>query len=175
MPNTSNAMVAGLQKAAGAWRFWALALVLMGLDQVTKIWANTELTYDQPVVITSFFNLTLRYNYGAAFSFLYDASGWQRWMFAIIATVVSIGLVVWISRISKLKDKWLEATALACILSGAVGNLIDRVVYGYVIDFIEVHYQNHFWPAFNIADSAICVGAGLLILDMLLHKNTKDE
>lgn len=163
-----NAMVRGLHLSAGAWRWWLLALVLLIADQVTKIWANTALNYNEPVEITSFFNLTLRYNHGAAFSFLHDQSGWQRWFFTVIATLASIALIVWISRIGRIKEKTMEAAGLSLVLSGALGNLIDRVAYGYVVDFLEAHWQEHYWPAFNVADSAICIGAGLIILDIFL-------
>lgn len=165
----------GFKLVGSAWRWWLLVLVLLVLDQITKIWANTALNYDQPVEIVPFFNLTLRYNYGAAFSFLHDQGGWQRWFFTVIASVVSVALVAWISRIGTVKEKALEACALSLVLSGAVGNLYDRVSYGYVIDFLEVYYKSHYWPAFNIADSAICIGAGLMILDMLLNKKKEDE
>lgn len=165
MPSFNGAMV------MQAWRWWLVVLVWFALDQVTKIWANTALSYDSPVAITSFFNLTLRYNPGAAFSFLSDQGGWQRWFFTALASVISVVLVVWISRTNLIKEKRLETCALAFILSGALGNLYDRVAYGYVIDFIEVYYKTHYWPAFNIADSAICIGAGLMILDLIKNKD----
>lgn len=156
------------------WLLFALALIVIALDQLTKHLAVAYLEYlDVPV--TPFFYLTLRFNEGAAFSFLADAGGWQRWFFATLAFVISIVLVIWIARIYREKGNTLEALALALILGGAVGNLYDRVVLGHVVDFIVLHYQTSEWPAFNIADSAICLGAVLLILDMFKGRKVKDE
>ena len=147
--------------------WFLLALVLVLLDQWTKWLASQHLAYGQPMVILPMLNFTLLHNPGAAFSFLSDAGGWQRWFFTSISAIVSVVLIVWICRL-KAGQVWLAA-ALALILSGAVGNLIDRVLYGYVIDFISVHYQQYYFPAFNIADSAITVGAGLLLLDVFIN------
>lgn len=151
-----------------AWRWYALALVVIVLDQLSKQWASASLVYGEPVVLTSFFNFTLWHNPGAAFSFLSDAGGWQRWFFTAVAAIVSCVLVVWIARVSV--SKRLEAFALTMILGGAIGNLYDRVLLGHVVDFIVVHYQDYYWPAFNLADSAITLGAVLLIGDMLFSK-----
>lgn len=148
--------------------FYMLALGVVFLDQITKNWASTELSYGIAEPITSFFNFTLLHNYGAAFSFLSDAGGWQRWFFGLIALVVSFVLVVWIARVPP--EKKIEIWALSLILGGAIGNLYDRMVLGYVVDFIVFHYEQYAWPAFNIADMGICAGAGLLILDMFLNK-----
>ena len=115
-----------------------------------------------------FFNFTLMHNTGAAFSFLADQGGWQRWFFAVLALGVSLVLAVWLSRL-KAHETWL-ALALSLVLGGAIGNLIDRVYYGYVIDFIDVYYNASHWPAFNIADSAISVGAVMLIIDTFRNK-----
>lgn len=145
------------------WKWYGLAVLVIALDQLTKNWVSANFTYGQPLVITDFFNLTLLHNKGAAFSFLSDAGGWQRWFFGVIAAAVSVVLVVWMARVES-AQRWV-LTALALVLGGAIGNLYDRVVLGYVVDFIVVHYQHHYWPAFNIADSAICVGAGMLIID----------
>ena len=155
-----------------AWRWYILALVVIVLDQISKHWVSAALTYGEPVVFTPFFNFTLLHNPGAAFSFLSDAGGWQRWFFTVVAAVVSVVLVIWLARVS---EKRYEALALALILGGAIGNLYDRVVLGYVVDFIVVHYQDYYWPAFNIADSAITVGAALLILDMLFGKDKRHD
>lgn len=155
------------------WQWYGLALLILVLDQLTKQWAVTGLIENAPAEVTSFFNLTLRYNYGAAFSFLHDAGGWQRWFFSVIAAGVSVLIVVWLARLKR--EQWLEALALAYILGGAVGNLYDRITLGYVVDFIEVHYQQYYWPAFNLADSAITVGAVLLILDMFFRSKKADE
>ncbi len=168
-----NTLVLGLKQMVGAWRWWALSAFVLVLDQATKIWANTALTYDQPLSIFPSFNLTLRYNHGAAFSFLHDQGGWQRWFFAVIASVASVALIAWVTRIYREPDKRLETCALSLILSGALGNLYDRIAYGYVVDFLEVYYQTYYWPAFNIADSAICIGAGLIIWDVVFTKKSE--
>ncbi len=149
---------------SGAW--YALALLIIVLDQLAKGMAEQYLEYGRPLVLTSWFNLTLQYNPGAAFSFLSDAGGWQRYFFSAIAVVISAILVVWLYRLPATQR--LLPLSLALILGGAIGNLWDRVVLGHVVDFISVHYGGYFFPAFNIADSAITVGAALMILDSLL-------
>lgn len=148
----------------GVW--YSLALLIIVLDQVTKGMAEQYLEYARPVVLTSWFNLTLQYNPGAAFSFLSDAGGWQRYFFSIIAVVISAVLIVWLYRLPT--SQRLLPLSLALILGGAIGNLWDRVALGHVVDFISVHYGGYFFPAFNIADSAITVGAVLMILDSVL-------
>jgi len=141
---------------------WLSALVA-ALDLATKAIASHYLLLYQPVPVFPGFNWTLAHNSGAAFSFLASESGWQRWFFSVIALVVSIGITIWIKRLAPTQT-WL-AVALALVLGGAIGNLWDRVTLGYVVDFIDVYYQQSHWPAFNIADSAICVGAVLLVID----------
>ena len=140
-----------------------LSLLVIILDQVTKTLAETLLVMHRPVPVLPSFNLMLTYNSGAAFSFLADSGGWQRWFFLGLGATVSIGLIVWLHRL-KIEEKRL-AFALALILGGAVGNLIDRTWLGQVIDFIQLYYDRWYWPAFNIADSAITLGAMLLVLD----------
>lgn len=149
--------------------WYALSLVIIGLDQWTKWLASAKLDYGQPLEILPVFNFTLWHNTGAAFSFLSDAGGWQRGFFAVISAVVSVVLVVWMYRLPK--EQKLLMLALALILGGALGNLYDRVALGYVVDFIVVHYENHYFPAFNIADSAISVGAAIMLLDMFLNRH----
>lgn len=151
---------------------WLSVLVIV-IDQASKFYFESSLTlYQQIEVIPDYFSWTLAYNTGAAFSFLADHSGWQRWLFAAIAVGVSVALVVWLLRL-KAHETWL-AVALALVLGGAIGNLYDRVALGHVVDFILVHWQDRwFFPAFNIADSAITVGALMLALDMF--KGTKTE
>lgn len=144
---------------------WLSAVVIM-LDQATKYLAGSLLDYGVPVPVLPFFNLTLAHNPGAAFSFLAGASGWQRWFFIGIALVVSVFIVGWVKRLSP-RENWLAA-ALALILGGAIGNVIDRVMYGYVVDFIDLYYGAWHWPAFNIADSAITVGVAIMLIDSLL-------
>ena len=141
---------------------WVSVVVLV-LDQCTKLLADTLLTAHSSVELLPFLALRMAYNYGAAFSFLGDASGWQRWFFIILALVVMGILLAWLRRLPP--GDTIARLALVLILGGAAGNLIDRLVYGYVIDFIDVFYGSWHWPTFNIADSAIFVGAFLLILD----------
>ncbi|QHF06585.1 signal peptidase II [Pseudomonas syringae] len=162
MPNASFGRLAWL---------WLSVLVLV-IDQASKYYFENALSlYQQIIVIPDLFSWTLAYNTGAAFSFLADGAGWQRWLFALIAFVVSAVLVVWLKRLGR-DDTWL-AVALALVLGGALGNLYDRIVLGHVIDFILVHWQNRwYFPAFNVADSAISVGAVMLALDMFKSKKT---
>jgi signal peptidase II len=150
---------------------WLSAFVIV-LDQATKYLAEALLVMHQPVPVLPSFNLMLTYNTGAAFSFLAGAGGWQRWFFLGLGSLVSIGLIVWLRRL-KPGEKWLAA-ALALILGGAVGNLIDRAWLGQIIDFIQLYYDRWYWPAFNIADSAITLGAALLVLDSLWSRNARD-
>ena len=149
-----------------------LSLLVLVIDQVSKAhFEGTLEMFQQIVVIPDYFSWTLAYNTGAAFSFLADGGGWQRWLFALIAVVVSAVLVVWLKRLGR-NDTWL-AIALALVLGGALGNLYDRIALGHVIDFILVHWQNqYYFPAFNLADSAITVGAVMLALDMFKSKKT---
>ena len=150
---------------------WLSALTVI-LDQLTKKIAEAELVLHKPLALFPSFNFTLMYNKGAAFSFLSDAGGWQRILFVTLSTVVSIFLLFWLKQISrdeKQKNNHLLQIALAFILGGAIGNLIDRALTGEVVDFIQVYYSTYYFPAFNIADSAITVGAGLLILDMIFE------
>jgi signal peptidase II len=142
--------------------YFGIAIIAIALDQLTKWLASTHLVMHEQNPVMPSFNLTLMHNYGAAFSFLSNAGGWQRWFFTIIAVVISIVLIVWITRL-KANEKWL-GVSLSLVLGGAIGNLIDRVAYGYVIDFIQWYYDRFYWPAFNIADSAIFVGAAMLLI-----------
>ncbi len=157
------------------WNWYGIAIIVLILDQITKIWASSALDYNQVISVFTGFNITLRHNYGAAFSIFADGGGWQVWFLGILAAVVSIGLMIWIAKLGKRFSY--ETFGLALVLGGALGNLYDRVLYGYVVDFIEVYYQTWFWPAFNIADSAITCGAGLLIYDAVFKKKkvTSDE
>ena len=139
-----------------------IALGIICLDQITKQMADSLLTYGEPLAVLPSFNLTLLYNKGAAFSFLNSAGGWQRWFFTIVALVVSTVIVFWLKAAGE-EQRWTPA-GLVLILGGAIGNVIDRVLFGHVIDFIQVYYNTFYWPAFNVADSAICVGAAILLL-----------
>jgi len=140
-----------------------LAIVAIILDQWTKWIATNHLNYADPVAVLPFLNWTLLHNYGAAFSFLSDAGGWQRYLFTGLAAGVSLLFVFWLMRMPK--HLVILPMAIALILGGAIGNLIDRVSLGYVVDFIHVYYQNSHFPAFNIADSAITLGTILLLID----------
>jgi len=142
-----------------------VSVVVVALDQASKVWASAALQFQEPVAVMPFFNLTLMHNYGAAFSFLSTAGGWQRWFFAAIALVISTAIILWLRKL-KPHQRW-EAISLALVLGGALGNLWDRLTLGYVVDFFDVYYGMHHWPAFNIADSAITVGAVMLIIDLL--------
>ena len=159
------------------WLGYGIALIIIVFDQITKNWATASFEYGEVDSITSFFNLTLRHNYGVAFSLFDKADGSQRWYLAALAIIVSIVLVIWIGRLGQsLGKKWtLELLGLVLILGGAIGNVYDRVVLGYVVDFIEVHYGGYYWPAFNIADSAISIGAGLLIFDAFFLAKKREE
>jgi signal peptidase II len=148
-------------KMAFAWLLMSALIVV--LDLWTKGLATESLTLYRPVELTSWLNMTLAHNYGAAFSFLSDAGGWQRWLFTGLASVVTVVLIIWLVRLPP-EDK-LTSAALGLVIGGAVGNLVDRINNGYVVDFIDVYYRNWHWPAFNLADSAITGGVILLLLD----------
>ncbi len=139
-----------------------ISLLVVVLDQATKLIAESLLTPHQPVNLLPFFDWYLTYNTGAAFSFLANAGGWQRWLFTAIAIVISVVIVQWIRKLPP--EETMTAFSLSLILGGAIGNLIDRVYLGHVIDYIQVWLGSYPWPAFNIADAAISVGAALLIL-----------
>src|SRR3989338_2180811 len=148
-------------------RWLSLSALVIVLDQLSKAWITSHFVYGESLTIFSVFNLVLAHNTGAAFSFLHDAGGMQRWLFSGIAIVASV-LIVWLLRRHSMQT--LFALALSMILGGALGNLIDRIAYGYVVDFLHFHWNEHYFPAFNIADSAITCGAFLLIWDSLTEK-----
>lgn len=154
--------------------FWLLvATVVIVLDQITKYIANSSLDYASPVEILPVLNITLHYNPGAAFSFLSDAGGWQRWFFSVIALAVSAYICVWLMRLRR--EQWLLSLALALVLGGALGNLWDRLYLGHVVDFISVHWGDSYFPTFNIADAGISVGACLLLLDMVVNPESENQ
>ena len=162
MPNPHNKK--GLFQFKAHNLVWlGLSVIAIVLDQWTKWIAVNSLNYADPVPVLPFLNWTLLHNYGAAFSFLSDAGGWQRYFFTSLAGIVSIVFVFWLMRMPKTLK--VLPLAIALILGGAVGNLIDRVLLGYVVDFIHVYYNNSHFPAFNIADSAITLGTVLLLID----------
>jgi len=153
------------QRSALIWLWLALAVFV--LDIATKQIAEALLSYGKPVYLLPVLDFTLLYNRGAAFSFLANESGWQRWFFTAISLGVSAVLVVWLKKLPRTQI-WLPV-ALTLILGGALGNLFDRLVYGHVIDFISVHWQQSYFPAFNLADSAITVGAIMMAIDIVLE------
>lgn len=140
-----------------------LSLLAIVLDQSSKIAVDRSMQLYESISVVPGFNLTYVHNTGAAFSFLSEAGGWQRWFFAGLALVISVGITIWLARLKK--HETMLAVALALVLGGAVGNLIDRLLYGYVIDFLDVYYQSWHWPAFNIADSAITLGVVLMLAE----------
>jgi len=148
-----------------AFAWLSVSVLIVVLDLWTKNIATEALTLYRPVALTSWLNMTLAHNYGAAFSFLSDAGGWQRWLFTGLSSVVTLVLIIWLLRLPA-REK-LTAAALTLIIGGAIGNLIDRINHGYVVDFIDVYYRGWHWPAFNLADSAITGGVILLLLDGL--------
>jgi signal peptidase II len=151
----------------GMLKWLWLSLFVIVIDQITKTMADAMLTLYAPRPVMPFFNLTLMYNQGAAFSFLSDAGGWQKWFFTLLAIGVSAGIIYWLKKLPATEKE--QAIALSLVLGGAIGNLIDRLVHGYVIDFIDVYYERLHWPAFNIADSAITLGAAILIAHALFQ------
>ena len=153
------------QTKSSALRWLWLTVLIVVLDQATKIWAENVLSAGGPIEVLPWFNFSLAYNRGAAFSFLAAAGGWQRYFFLGIGLVAMVIIVAWLRRLRV--DEQMTAMGLVLILGGAVGNLIDRALYGHVIDFIDWHYAGWHWPAFNIADSAIMVGAVLVVLSGL--------
>jgi signal peptidase II len=156
----------GNSAGLGLIHWLAIALVLLLADQFTKILVIGSFQLGEGIPVTGFFNLVRVHNAGAAFSFLAGASGWQRWFFTALGLVAAV-VIVWM--LKGHPGQRLFCFALACILGGAVGNVIDRVLYGYVVDFLDFHWAGMHFPAFNVADSAITVGAVCLILDELLR------
>ena len=144
----------------------AVAGLVIVLDWYTKQWASESLVLYRPNPVFSWLNWTLAHNFGAAFSLLNDAGGWQRWLFTVLAVVVTVVLLVWLFRLKA--GEWRAGLALGLIIGGAIGNVVDRISLGYVIDFIDVYYKGWHWPAFNVADSAISCGIALILLDALI-------
>lgn len=163
----ANVLAARGSASGGMLPWIALALILLILDQFTKVLILGYYKLGDTTVVTSFFNIVRAHNTGAAFSFLAGASGWQRWLFTGIGIAATVFILYLLRKHSGQK---LFSFALACILGGAIGNVIDRVLHGYVVDFLQFHWQQRwYFPAFNVADSAITIGAACLILDELLR------
>lgn len=149
------------QKSGLIWL--ALSLLLFAVDYITKAVVVANMKLYESIEILPIFNFTYMHNYGAAFSFLSDAGGWQRWFFSSIAVVISLLLTYWLKKLPA--KNWVLCGAYAMVIGGAIGNLVDRLVHGYVVDFLHFYYQDWHYPAFNVADIAIVCGAGLLLLD----------
>ncbi len=164
-PHGATTIVAGVRRDALIY-LWLTALVIT-LDQLSKAAIERGLGLYESIVVLPVLEITRLHNAGAAFSFLAGAAGWQRWLFTLLAIIVSVALVLWLKRIDR--GATALASAVALILGGALGNLIDRLRLGHVIDFIHAHWGEHYFPAFNVADSAITVGAVLLLLDAWLE------
>ena len=157
-----------LKPRLGHWL--ALSALVILLDQISKAAISSRFIYGESVEVTGFFNLVLAHNKGAAFSMLSDAGGWQRWLFTLIAVVAS-AWIIWLLR--KHPQQKLFCFSLALILGGALGNLMDRINYGYVVDFLDFYWGTSHFPAFNVADAAITCGAALMIWDSFMHKAEK--
>ncbi len=157
------------RKLASTGLFWLwVSILIIPLDRITKYYALHLLDPYSPLPLFPGFNFTLAYNKGAAFSFLGSASGWQGWLLGSVALGVCLVLLIWLFRLPR-SQRWLSI-AITLIIGGALGNLTDRFLYGHVIDFIDVYYQQWHWPVFNIADSAICIGAGMLLIEALFKR-----
>ena len=160
--------------APGALKWLWLSAAVIALDQASKLWIEGSFEpYQRVALINGFFDLTLAYNTGAAFSFLADAGGWQRWFFTLLSSLIAVLLVVWLKRLPA-GDR-LNAAALALIIGGAVGNLIDRLAHGHVIDFLLLYYRQWYWPAFNVADSAISIGVVLMLAAMFTSAPQQEQ
>jgi signal peptidase II len=150
-----------------------LSLLVIVLDQLSKFWIMASFQDYEVLKVWPVFNLTLVYNTGAAFSFLSDAGGWQRWFFIGIGVLVSAVMVIWLARLGPRER--LTAYGLALVVGGAVGNLIDRIWLGKVVDFLQWHWDDWYWPSFNLADSAITLGVVLLLIDGLFAGSRQEE
>lgn len=153
------------------WPWFLLILIVITLDLATKYWAIVALVPYQPEYVMPMMNFTLAFNSGAAFSFLSDAGQWHYWLFTAFSLTMSVVLSIWLIKTPAMQR--LQLGAISLILGGAVGNLINRFYFGAVIDFIDVYYKHYHWPDFNIADSAICIGASLLFVEMIRERDGK--
>ena len=152
------------------YKYLSISAIVFALDLLTKYLIQQHFVFGDLYSVTSFFDLVRYHNEGSAFGFLNDAGGWQKWFFNGISIVAS---VVIIYLLKKHTNEKLFCAGLALVLGGAIGNLYDRITLGYVVDFLNFHLNNHYWPAFNVADSAICVGVGLLLLDSFKASKTE--
>jgi signal peptidase II len=183
--NAANGQETGVTRGAqdgsavrepSGWRWLPVTAAVIALDQLVKAWVVQHLAFHGTMRVLPILELTLTYNKGAAFSFLAGASGWQRWLFAGLAVAVGVGILLWLRRLSARRQRLL-CLSLTLVMGGALGNLIDRLRIGHVIDFVLAHWHSVYFPfAFNVADSAITVGAALLLLDALLEtRGSKKE
>jgi signal peptidase II len=154
-------------------RWWPLGVAALALDQLSKEWILHHFALGESYTVLPVFDIVHARNYGAAFSVLDVPGGWQRWLFTLFAVVVSVALVWWLRRLDAAQK--LQAAGLVLIVSGAVGNAIDRLRHGNVVDFLAVHWREHWFPAFNVADSCITIGAGLILLDALFDSRRKSQ
>lgn len=162
--DSMHKIFAALNNSGLRW-LW-LTLLCLVLDQITKQWVVASFSLYESIEVLPIFNITYVHNLGAAFSFLADQDGWQRWFLTAIAAIASIVFLIWLARTPK--SQTLLSIAVALMLSGAMGNLIDRALFGYVIDFLDFHWSGNHFPAFNIADSVIFIGAALMILESFI-------
>lgn len=156
-----------------AWPWVGLSVLIILLDQYVKYWVLHHVTDQQTISLLPFLNIILRFNSGAAFSFLGNQDGWQVYFFSVISVLVSVVLFVWLCRLCR--SDWMVAAPVSLVLGGALGNLIDRIHYGFVVDFIDFHINLWHFATFNIADSAVCVGAACLILRVLYEGVTRQS
>ena len=154
------------------YRWFVLAVLVAFADQSSKFWAEATLLFNTPVAVFPGFNLTLLYNYGIAFGLFNDASGWQQWVLVPLILLITLVVAVWLAKMSA-KNNWV-GIALGLVLGGALGNMYDRLFVGHVIDFIQVYAGQFYWPAFNVADMAICIGAFMLAKDIFKSDNNED-
>ncbi|CAB0149439.1 Lipoprotein signal peptidase [Pseudidiomarina piscicola] len=164
---------ADFQKRLSGLQYLWLSLVLIIIDQVTKQWVLDAFDLYESIEIMPYLNFTYVQNFGAAFSFLSDQGGWQRWLFTGLAIAVSVILLVWLRR--NPVNMWRQNLAFSLILAGAVGNVVDRLIHGFVIDFIDVYVDNWHWPAFNVADMAITIGAVLMLLEAFFEQRQEQQ
>ncbi len=166
---------AAAAREPSGWRWLPVTVAVIGIDQVVKLWIVQHLALYRTLHVLPVLDVTLTYNRGAAFSFLSEASGWQKWLFAGLAVAVAAGILIWLRRLGGRRQRLL-CLSLTLILGGALGNLIDRLRIGHVVDFILAHWHGVYFPwAFNVADSAITVGAALLLLDAWLETRDSKE
>lgn len=159
-------------KQSGLRWYWIVVLAFVA-DQLSKQWILANFDLYESVKLLPIFNLTYVRNYGAAFSFLHDAGGWQRWMFTLVAVGFSVVLTIWLRRLPA--EKRLLSVAYTLVIGGALGNLVDRLVHGFVVDFLDFYWNTSHYPAFNIADSAICVGAVLIVWEAFFGDKTDQQ